>query len=64
MQPKKGRWWSSSSPAAGSRPADRRGWQACRVANAWFRLQHPDYDELFRMMEYIGSTLKVRAVSD
>jgi biotin carboxylase len=30
--------------------------------NVWFRLRHPDYDELVRLMDFIGETLKVRAV--
>jgi hypothetical protein len=29
--------------------------------NAWFRLKHPDYDELLRMMNFIGERLSVRA---
>ena len=29
--------------------------------NVWFRLRHPDYDELRRAMDYIGHRLKVRA---
>ncbi|HLF55503.1 MAG TPA: ATPase, partial [Thermoanaerobaculia bacterium] len=33
------------------------------LANAWFRLKHPDYDELLRMMEFVGKTLRVHAVS-
>jgi hypothetical protein len=32
------------------------------MANAWMRLRHPDYDALRRMMDYVGETLKVRAV--
>jgi len=31
------------------------------LANAWFRLKHPDYDELRRMMDVIGRTVRVRA---
>lgn len=31
--------------------------------NVWFRLRHPDYDELLRMMTFIGSRLKVYAVA-
>ncbi|MBP9143285.1 MAG: ATP-grasp domain-containing protein [Thermoanaerobaculia bacterium] len=30
------------------------------LANAWFRLRHPDYDELCELMNWIGRTLKVR----
>ena len=29
--------------------------------NAWFRLKHPDYDQLLAMMTFIGDRLKVRA---
>jgi hypothetical protein len=29
--------------------------------NAWFRLRHPDYDELRRLMTLIGDRLKLRA---
>lgn len=31
--------------------------------NVWFRLRHPDYDELRRAMDYIGHRLKVHAVA-
>jgi len=31
------------------------------MANAWMRLKHPDYDELRRMMDLVGETVKVRA---
>ncbi|MGE0641757.1 MAG: acetyl-CoA carboxylase biotin carboxylase subunit family protein [Thermoanaerobaculia bacterium] len=31
------------------------------LANAWFRLRHPDYDTLREMMSWIGSTLRVHA---
>ena len=30
--------------------------------NVWFRLKHPDYDELCRMMTFIGQRLTVHAV--
>jgi len=33
------------------------------LGNAWFRLKHPDYDELRRMMETIGRTVKLHAQS-
>ena len=56
-----GDWiWQSELPVPGKKTVPiEKGY----LANAWFRLKHPDYDELLRMMEYIGSTLKVRAVS-
>ncbi len=31
------------------------------MANAWMRLKHPDYDELRRMLDNVGQTVKVRA---
>ena len=31
------------------------------MANAWIRMQHPDYDELRRMLNAVGETVKVRA---
>ncbi len=31
------------------------------MANAWIRLKHPDYDELRRMLDLTGQTVKVRA---
>jgi hypothetical protein len=31
------------------------------MANAWLRLKHADYDELRRIMNFVGETLKVRA---
>ncbi|MDH3285428.1 MAG: ATP-grasp domain-containing protein [Acidobacteriota bacterium] len=35
--------------------------EAGYMANAWMRLKHPDFDELHRMMNRIGETLRVRA---
>jgi carbamoylphosphate synthase large subunit len=31
------------------------------MANAWVRMKHPDYDELRRMLDLAGETIKVRA---
>ena len=31
------------------------------MANAWVRMKHPDYDELRRMLNLVGQTIKVRA---
>ena len=31
------------------------------MANAWVRMRHPDYDELRRMMDIVGQTLRVHA---
>jgi hypothetical protein len=35
--------------------------EAGYMANAWMRLKHPDYDELRRMLDTVGQTVKVRA---
>ena len=31
------------------------------MANAWMRFRHPDYDELRKIMDTVGQTVKVRA---
>lgn len=31
------------------------------MANAWIRMKHPDYDQLRRMLDFVGETVKVRA---
>ena len=50
--------WAEELPRPGRRTAPlSKGY----LANAWFRLRHPDYDELLRMMEFVGRTLRVRA---
>jgi formate-dependent phosphoribosylglycinamide formyltransferase (GAR transformylase) len=56
-----GPWiWAHELPRAGRRTVPiEKGY----LANAWFRLKHPDYDELRRMMDFIGRTLKVRAAA-
>jgi formate-dependent phosphoribosylglycinamide formyltransferase (GAR transformylase) len=36
--------------------------EAGYMANAWVRLRHPDYDELRRMLEEVGRTVRVFAV--
>ena len=38
-----------------------QGVEAGYMANAWVRLRHPDYDELRRMLDEVGQTLRVRA---
>jgi carbamoylphosphate synthase large subunit len=43
-------------PGTPTQPVD-----AGYMANAWIRLKHPDYDELKRMLDVIGRTIKVRA---
>ena len=35
--------------------------EAGYMANAWVRMRHPDYDELRRMLDLVGRTVKVRA---
>lgn len=35
--------------------------EAGYMANAWIRMKHPDYDELRRMLDVTGRTVKVRA---
>jgi hypothetical protein len=30
--------------------------------NAWFRLRHPDYDQLRELMTYVGDRLKIKVV--
>jgi hypothetical protein len=31
------------------------------MANAWMRVRHPDYDQLRRILDDIGETVKVHA---
>ena len=35
--------------------------EAGYMANAWLRARHPDYDELRKMLDFVGETIKVRA---
>ena len=35
--------------------------EAGYMANAWMRLRHPDYDQLRRMLDFIGETVRVHA---
>jgi hypothetical protein len=35
--------------------------EAGYMANAWLRARHPDYDELRRMLDFVGQTVKVHA---
>ncbi len=35
--------------------------EAGYMANAWLRMKHPDYDELRRMLDTAGQTIRVRA---
>lgn len=45
-------------PPAGSKTAPV---EAGYMANAWIRMKHPDYDELRRMLDTVGETVKVLA---
>jgi carbamoylphosphate synthase large subunit len=38
-----------------------QGIEAGYMANAWMRIRHPDYDELRRIMNEVGQTVKVHA---
>jgi hypothetical protein len=38
-----------------------QGVEAGFMANAWVRMQHPDYDELRKLLNTVGETVKVRA---
>jgi hypothetical protein len=38
-----------------------QGVEAGYMANAWIRMKHENYDELRRMLEMVGQTVKVRA---
>lgn len=44
------------SPGTPTQPVE-----AGYMANAWIRMKHPDYDELRRMLDVVGRTVKVRA---
>ncbi len=56
-----GRWITQYhlSPAGSATVPMYKGY----LHNAWFRLKHPDYDELRRLMDLIGERLKVRATA-
>ena len=50
--------FASAEPLPGSRTVPiEKGY----LANAWFRLRHPDYARLLALMEEIGRTLRVYA---
>jgi len=36
--------------------------EAGYMANAWVRMKHPDYDELRSMLDFVGRTVRVRAL--
>ncbi|MBA2661663.1 MAG: ATP-grasp domain-containing protein [Bradymonadaceae bacterium] len=38
-----------------------QGVEAGYMANAWLRMKHENYDELRRILDYVGQTMKVRA---
>jgi hypothetical protein len=56
-----GAWiWRRELPPPGRRTVPlAKGY----LANAWFRLRHPDYDELLRLLSFIGRTLRVHAAA-
>ncbi len=59
MQRNFGRWildFHLPSPGTPTQPVE-----AGYMANAWIRMRHPDYDELRRMLDEVGRTVKVRA---
>jgi len=53
--------YESQVPRIGTptKPLDKGG-----LVNTWFRLRHPDYDELRRKMDFIGDSLRVHASSE
>ncbi len=54
-----GRWiLDSHFPPPGT---PTQGVEAGYMANAWMRMRHPDYDELRRMLDAVGETVRVRA---
>ena len=48
--------WHLPPEGSGTQPVE-----AGYMANAWIRLKHPDYDELRRMLDAVGQTVRVRA---
>jgi carbamoylphosphate synthase large subunit len=59
MEERLGPWLMDAhlpSPGTPTQPVE-----AGFMANAWVRLRHPDYDELRRMMDFIGQTVHVYA---
>jgi hypothetical protein len=50
----------SSIPQPGS---ETRPMRLGYLENCWFRLRHPDYDELRALMDFIGRTVRVHAVA-
>jgi hypothetical protein len=48
----------SHLPPAGT---PTQGVEAGYMANAWIRMRHPDYDELRRMLDAVGRTVRVHA---
>ena len=52
-------WWIDDHvPEVGTAT---QGVEAGYMANAWIRLRHPDYDELRKMLDEVGETVKLRA---
>ena len=54
-----GAWiWAEEVPRPGRRTVPlAKGY----LANAWFRLRHRDYDELLRLMDFLGRHLRLHA---
>lgn len=52
-------WWIDDHVPAPGTPTQDIG--AGYMANAWIRLRHPDYDELRRILDEIGETVRLRA---
>jgi formate-dependent phosphoribosylglycinamide formyltransferase (GAR transformylase) len=48
--------WHLPDPGTPTQPIE-----AGYMANAWIRMKHPDYDELRRMLDFVGRTVKLRA---
>jgi len=46
------------TPGSPTRPLDK-GY----LVNTWFRLRHPDYDELRRSLDFIGDTVRMHATA-
>ena len=43
-------------PGTATKPLEK-GW----LVNTWFRLTHPDYDELRALMTFLGATVSTQA---
>ncbi len=59
IQKRHGQWIIDYHVPAEGTPT--QGIEAGYMANAWLRLKHPDFDELQRMLDDVGQTVKVYA---